>query len=295
MKPARFVYHRPQRLEEALRLLEGYGAEAKIIAGGQSLVPMMNMRLARPEHLIDINHLDEIKGIELVGEHVKVGALTRQYEVEQSLVLKRTCPIIPYAIGKIGHYAIRQRGTVGGSLAHADPAAELPVLAVLLGAKMHVRSSEGPRIVDAKDFFTTIYTTTLQPHEILTAVDFPILLPGEGWAFQEFSRRAGDFAIVSVAVTMVLDQNHRVKHMRVALGGVDTVPYDAGDLLKDVVGEFPTAKWMDAIGSKLAMQTEPGSDIHATTDDRRDLLRVLVPKALSEALLRAEKGSEPNE
>lgn len=286
MKPASFSYHRPQGLDEAFQLLDTYADEAKIIAGGQSLVPMMNMRLARPGHLIDITRLPELNQIQLQGDRIRIGALCRQIELENSPILQQQNPLIPYTVSKIGHYAIRQRGTIGGSLAHADPAAELPLMAALFNATLEISSSEGTRSVLAEEFFITIYTTDLLPTEILTAVEFPILQRNEGWSYLEFSRRAGDYAIVSVASTLRLDEQGQVADMRMALGGVEAIPFNAGSLIASYLGEKPTALWMRSLADEVTAQLEPNTDIHATQEDRIELLHLLIQQSLQQSLAR---------
>lgn len=292
MKPASFRYERPERLDELLRLLDRSADEAKIIAGGQSLVPMMNMRLARPACLIDINLIGELSYIRLNGDRLEIGALTRQTELEQSDLLRRHCPILPYAVRKIGHYAIRQRGTLGGSLAHADPSAELPVMAVLLDATLHVVSAEAERTVPADQFFITIYTTDLLPNELIKAVDFPVLGPDEGWSYRDFARRAGDFAIVSAGCVLKLDESGRIGRLRMAIGGVDAVPYLVRDEADVLAGREPDEALIAELTDHVIAQLQPGSDIHASAEYRIDLLRVLIPEAVKEALEKIRQGGK---
>lgn len=292
MKPAKFSYERPQQLEDVFKLLETYADDAKIIAGGQSLVPMMNMRLARPSHLIDINHLEELSYIRRVKDDIEIGALTRQHEMEESSLFKDLCPIIPYAVSKIGHYSIRQRGTVGGSLVHADPSGELPVMATLLDAVFHIGSSEGMRISTAEEFFVTIYTTDLMPTELVTSIKFPILIKGEGWSYQEFSRRAGDYAMVSAGSTVQLNELGKVEKIRLVIGGSEMIPYHPRDLLASFTGVKPDEKWMKSLTDEIISQLEPSSDIHASAEDRLELLQILIPKSLQESLRRAGQRGE---
>ncbi len=292
MKPASFTYKRAESLEEVFELLEEHMDEAKIIAGGQSLVPMMNMRLARPAYLIDINN---VKGLDYIREEngrIHIGALTRQCDLEQSPLLKEKCPIIPHGVTKIGHYSIRQRGTLGGSLVHADPSAELPVLASLFNANIHIASSEEQRTVPATEFFITIYTTDLMPTEIVTAVDFPVMDPHEGWSYQDFTRRVGDFAIVSVAVTVKLDQEEKVENMRMVIGGAETIPFNLQEMLQSYIGKKADDEWLTSLAEEAVSMLEPGSDIHASEEDRRELLHVLIPKAVKEAIQRAEQKGD---
>ncbi|MEB3100819.1 FAD binding domain-containing protein [Ferviditalea candida] len=292
MKPARFSYSRPEQLKELFELLDRHADSAKIIAGGQSLVPMMNMRLARPEVLIDINRLTDLSYIVRKEERIEIGALTRQSDIEGSELLKEACPILPFAVGKIGHYAIRQRGTIGGSVVHADPSAELPVIASLLDANIHIASSEGERTVPAEEFFVTIYTTDLLPMEVVTSIDFPVLEAGEGWAYRDFTRRAGDYAIVSVGATMKLDEQGQVNRMRLALGGVQDIPHNVKSLLDPYLDAVPDKEWMHYLVEEITSELDANSDIHASSEDRIELLKVLIPAAVDDALQRA-KGGEP--
>lgn len=282
MKPASFHYERPERLDQLVELLEHYGDEAKIIAGGQSLVPMMNMRLARPETLIDINRIKDLDYIRVNDSRLEIGALARQMSLEHSDLLKLHCPILPHAVSRIGHYAIRQRGTVGGSIAHADPSAELPVMAVLLDAQLHIVSADGERVVPANQFFVTIYTTDLMPNECIKAVTFP-MLADEGWSYRDFTRRAGDFAIVSVGCLLQLDGDGRVTRLRLAVGGVDDIPRLMQDETDACMGRLLDEVLVQELTGSIIDHLEPGSDLHASADFRCDLLRKLVPETVWEA------------
>lgn len=288
MKPANFTYHRPSQLEEAFQLLETYADEAKVIAGGQSLVPMMNMRLARPEHLIDINELPNLGYVRKTADTLQIGALVRQADLEQSPELKEGCPIIAEAIRHVGHLAIRQRGTIGGSIAHADPAAEMPLMAALFNANLTIASSEGTRVVPAGDFFITIYTTDLLPNELVTQVEFPLMKPSDGWSYQEFSRRRGDFAIVSVATILSLDSAGSVKRIQMALGGADLIPINVSASLDGFLGVKPDQAWMDSIADTVTEGLDLNSDLHGSAEDRLEWLQLLVRKSLQQSLERAK-------
>lgn len=290
MKPASFTYHRPRQISEAMNLLETYGDDAKVIAGGQSLVPMMNMRLARPAHLVDINELSDLNYIRRTGDQLHIGALTRQADLERSGVLRAFCPIIPAAVRHIGHYAIRQRGTIGGSLAHADPSAELPLMATLLDANFTIISYGGARVASAGEFFVTIYTTDMLPTEILTEVEFPVLGMDDGWSYQEFSRRTGDFALVSAATVLNLDAMGRVQHIRMALGGTESVPVSVTQVANEYCGEMPTEAWISAVAGAVTEGLELNSDLQGTAEDRLDWLQGLVRKSLKESLHRLSRG-----
>ncbi len=290
MKPAPFSYHAAQTLDEAFALLQAHGDEAKILAGGQSLTPMMNMRLAQPTHLVDIGGIEDLAYIRGNGDRVEIGALTRHYQLEQSSLVQRACPILAAAAHNVGHYAIRQRGTIGGSLAHADPAAELPLMAMLFDTEIEIGSGAGNRVVMASDFLVSIYTTALEPGEILTQVVFPTLDAGEGWGFRWVSRRVGDFAIVSVAVTVKLDGSGRVERLRLAVGGVDATPLALGQLANAYVGQEPDSRWVEAIAEEAAGRVQPGSDLHASAEYRCELTQVLLRRALRDALDRLGKS-----
>lgn len=295
VKPANFAYHRPKQLSEAMNLLTSLGDAAKLIAGGQSLVPMMNMRLARPEHVIDINDLDDLNYIRKVDDRIRIGALTRQSDLESSNLLRNNCPLIPETVGYVGHYAIRQRGTVGGSIAHADPVAELPLLAVLLEANMTVVSSEGTRSVSAEDFFITIYTTDLAPNELISEVDFPVFADSQGWSYQQLSRRAGDFALVSAGSVLSVDETGRVDKLNVAVAGADVIPLNLSRKLADFQGAIPNVQWIESVAAAAVQDVEPDSDLHATASDRLEWLELMIKRTLTESLQRTEQTAGAKE
>lgn len=284
MKPAPFSYYAANSLEHVHALLELHGEDARLLAGGQSLVPMMNLRLARPAHVIDINPIEELGFIREDTGRVEVGALTRHCELEKSAVLGRTCPILPFAAGAIGHYAIRCRGTIGGSLAHADPAAELPLVAVLMDARIIAASSSGTRAVPAGEFFVSSYATALEPGEVVERIVFPVLAHGEGWGFRTITRRIGDFAIVSAATTALLDQTGRVERLRMALGGVGATPLALPDVAERVLGHEPEPDWIAAVVGAAAERVQPDDDMHASREYRRELVEVLLRKALEDSV-----------
>src|SRR5438477_11565712 len=202
MKPPRFRYCAPDMLDEALSLLDKYGEDAKVLAGGQSLIPLLNMRLAGPGYLMDINHISELNYIEPEDGYLAIGATVRQRQVERSALVQEKYPLFVQVIQHIGHMQIRNRGTVVGSIAHADPAAELPALLTCLNGEVLVQSTHGERVIKAEDFFLGYLTTALEPGEMLTEVRFPLIEPKAGWAFLEFARRAGDYALVGAAAVL---------------------------------------------------------------------------------------------
>lgn len=290
MKPAPFSYHRARSLQDVVALFETCGQDAKILAGGQSLGPMMNMRLAQPAHVIDINGIGDLSFIREEGERIAIGALTRHREVETSTLVRAACPVLARAAETVGHYAIRQRGTFGGSLAHGDPAAQFPLLATLLGAEFELLSRRGVRRMPAADFFLSVFTTALDPDEILTLARFPRLAQGEGWGFRMLSRRAGDFAIAAVAATLRLDRSGRVKSLRLAVGAVEATPKGVDDVAADSLGRMPDAAWAWTVAAAVAERLDPMDDPRTPAEFRRELAGVLVRRALGDCIETARAG-----
>jgi CO/xanthine dehydrogenase FAD-binding subunit len=283
MKPARFAYYDPTSVQEVIDLLSQHGDAAKALAGGQSLVPLMNMRLARPEHVIDLNGVAELFYLEEEAGWLRLGAMTRQRQLEKSDLVAERWPLLTRATRFIGHSQIRNRGTVGGSLAHADPSAELPAVMTALDAQFVVRGTNGERTVGPDEFFVTYLTTCLEPDEILVETRVPALPSGSRPAFQEVSRRHGDFALAGAAGIIALDDAGVCQDVRIALFGVAPGPYrarEAEDLLK---GEKPTETLLREVSLKAAEQLEPDSDIHASAEYRKEVGAVMVRRALMEA------------
>jgi CO/xanthine dehydrogenase FAD-binding subunit len=285
VKPASFAYHRPQTVEQALQLLGELG-EARPLAGGQSLVPMMNMRLARPEHLVDLNDLANLAYIRETDGAVVLGAMTRHRTVEQSALLTRQCPILPAAARTIGHGAIRERGTVGGSLALADPSAQWPLLAVLLDARIELAAQGGRRAVSAGDFLTGVFATAIAPGEIIASVAFPPLAAGEGWSYRGFTRRHGDFAIVAAAATVALDADGRLARLRLAVSGVADRPIRL-DTVAAARGRVPDDAMLADLGRAAAAAVAPHDDAVASAAFRRDLVEALTAGVVGDAIERA--------
>jgi carbon-monoxide dehydrogenase medium subunit len=285
MKPPPFEHHVVDSIDEATSTLAEWGDDAKVLAGGQSLMPLLNLRLARPAYLIDINRVAELDGI-ANGNGVQIGAMTRHRTAERSPVLKAANPLVADAIRWIGHAAIRNRGTIGGSLAHSDPSAELPLLLVTLGGSVEVRSARGGRTIAAEDLFDGFLTTTLEPDELLTSARFPALESGEGWSFQEFSRRSGDFGIVSAAVTLHMADGV-CRHARIGLAGVAGTPIRLRAAESALIGERPSSASIDEAAEAATEPLEPASDLHGTPAYRRHLAATLVKRALHQALERA--------
>jgi CO/xanthine dehydrogenase FAD-binding subunit len=285
MKPAPFEYHAPRSVEETVALLAEYGDEAKVLAGGQSLVPLMNFRLARPAHVVDINRVAELSYARPWDGGLAFGPLTRHYVLEEDPQVAARCPMLPRIASLIGHAQIRHRGTVGGSLAHADPVAELPLAATVLGAEIEARGPNGARTLEPSSFFVHYLTTSLEPTELLTEVRVPALPAGAGWSVQEFARRHGDFAIVATAV--VLEAAGGVcRGARVAVAGGAPTPYRSGGAEAALVGQPPSAEAFAAAADAAAVESDPEGDIHASAAYRRKLVRVLVRRALEEAATR---------
>lgn len=286
MKPAAFSYHRPSSLEEALeRFAQCEGA--KVIAGGQSLGPMMNMRLATPSDLIDLNDLTEFAFIRDRGDALEIGALTRHHQVEESPLVRQRCPLLAQAARTIGHYAIRQRGTLGGSLAHADPAAQLALVSVTLGAQIEVISVRGKRTIPASEFFLSVMATALEPDEIILSVRFPVVQPQEGTSYQMFSRRHGDFAIVAVAATATL-REERVAALRIGVAGTGPVPVAHDEIAGHYIGEPANGDWTTELAYAVRDAVQPEDDARIPAVYRKELTVTMVERALNQALADAE-------
>jgi len=286
MKPVAFDYMAAESLDDAVSALARAGGDGKILAGGQSLVPMLNFRLVRPSILIDINRVRDLGYVDATGDVVRVGALTRHHSLETSPVIRAHLPIVTAAMQHVAHLAIRNRGTIGGSLSHADPAAELPMMAVLLDAKIGIRSLQGRRVADARRFFTGSLTTDLKHDEIVTDVEFPCLLPNTGWAFEEMARRAGDFALAAVGVTMSAREG-KADRVRIGMMGVGETPLRALEAEGLLAGKAIDAQALETAASAIAAAVEPNTDLHASADYRRFLVGALARRAISVAWQRA--------
>lgn len=283
MKPAAFTYLRPASVEEALEQLAEGGAGTKLIAGGQSLGPMMNMRLATPSQLIDLNDLTELAYVREAGEWLEVGALTRHYQIAVSPLVQRHCPLLAQAAQTIGHYAIRQRGTLGGSLAHADPAAQLPLVAVTLGARLTLMGASSVRFVAATDFFLSAMTTALQPDELIASVQFPKALAREAASFKMFNRRHGDYAIVAAATTVALEGG-KVKRVRLGLGGVAPMPCRLEAVTLPFLGRVPDVQWVARLAAAVREEVAPEHDARISALYRKELTETLAARALDRAI-----------
>ena len=291
MKPPPFEYAAPRKTDEALALLAQHGDRAKVLAGGQSLLPLLNFRLAQPEVLVDVNRVAELAYVRPMNGSVAIGALTRQHALERSDALRERVPIVAEACRLIGHLPIRHRGTLGGSLAHADPASELPAVMVALEAELTASRVGGQRTLPADQFFTGIFTTALAPDELLTEVRVPGPPPKTGSAFVEIARRAGDFALVGVAALVTLDDAGRVTRARLALCGAGPTPVRAREAERVLVGERPEGRVLDDAVERMAAATDPPGDIHASAAFRKKLARHVGRQAIELAVRRAGGGS----
>jgi carbon-monoxide dehydrogenase medium subunit len=289
MKPATFEYVVVDSVMKAVTVLSEARGEAKILAGGQSLVPMLNFRLVRPAILVDINRIRELAFIEETGNTIRVGALTRHYELEICPVLAKHLPVVASAMTHVAHLAIRNRGTIGGSLSHADPAAELPMMALLLNATLHVVSSKGERTVAALDFFRDALTVDLGEDEIVTEIHLPKLPPNTGWGFEEVARRAGDFAVAAVAATVTASDG-KIEEARIALTGVAPTPVRAQKAEALLHGEKIETKLIERVIEAVRSMIAPDSDLHASSDYRRHLAGVLTGRAVRAAWKRATES-----
>jgi CO/xanthine dehydrogenase FAD-binding subunit len=285
MKPASFDYIAADSLDMAVAALAAAGADAKIIAGGQSLVPMLNFRLLRPSILVDINRIPGLAFIAETENDIRVGALTRHHQLETSPVIARHLPVLSCAMTHVAHLAIRNRGTIGGSLSHGDPAAELPMLALLLDAELHIASASAKRTVAARDFFLDALTVDLAGGDIVTEIALP-KLPQTGWGFEEVARRRGDFALAAVAVTLTVVAG-TIAQARIALTGVGPTALRAVAAEALLVGHAlepdQTSRAIDGVRAAI----EPETDLHASADYRRHLAGVLTGRALAAAWRRA--------
>jgi len=290
VKPAPFQYVRPSSVSDALAALARYRDDAKVLAGGQSLIALMNLRLVKPAVLVDINRLSDIAYIREENGTVAIGALTRQSAVESSGVIARQCPLMAEAIRFVAHRPIRNRGTVGGNLAHADPTSELPAVAVALDATFVARSTDGQRAISAADFFVGLLSSALASKELLTEMRIPIWPAGQGWSFMEVSPRAGDYALVGVAATLQV-QEGICQAARLVYSGVGARPARVAAAEQMLLGGPANEATFRAAGEVAAGQVDPSSDFHATGDYRRDLVRVLTRRALMRALDRCKKGA----
>lgn len=291
MKPAPFRYFAAHSVEEAVQLLAEHGDEARVLAGGQSLVPLMNMRLAHPGALVDINNVGELAYVRPLDGGLALGALTRDAAIERDALVAKRLPLLHEAARSVGHPAIRNRSTVGGSISHADPAAELPAVMVALDAEFAVRNSKGVHAISARDFFKGYLQTAMGEGDLLTEIRVPGLPSRSGSAFVEFARREGDFALAGVAAVVALDEDGTIADARLGLCSVGPAPVRAHAAEALLKGQRPGAElWTAAANAVVAALSDPPSDIQASADYRRHLARVLTEQALATAAGRAERN-----
>ena len=290
MKLPSFEYRAAGSVDEAVGLLAEWGDEAKVLAGGQSLIPLLSFRLARPTYLVDINTIPELAGI-ADGPTLELGATVRHRQAERSAVVKTRAPLIAAALGYVGHAAIRNRGTIGGSIAHADPAAEMPAVLTALGGEVVAQSRRGTRTIAAEAFIEGFLTTALEPDELLTAARFPTWPSPSGWAFNEFSRRSGDFAIVGVAALLGLGDEGHITRAALVFSGVGGTPVRAVEAEAALIGEVPSPELWATAAQLAGAGLDPGSDLHGSAAYRRHLAGVLTRQSLSEAYERASTNT----
>lgn len=289
MKPAPFDYLAPDTLDAALSTTRQHGYDAKILAGGQSLIPLLNFRLANPSVLIDLNRLSELDFVrQSPAGGLQIGAMTRQSRLGSDPLIAAMAPLLHEAIPFIAHPQIRNRGTIGGTLAHADPAAELPTVALALQARLRLQSDTGNRWVTAEDFFVGLLTTALEPEEILVEIEIPPPPPRGGWSFVEISRRHGDYALAGLAAQIVVDNQGLCTGARLVYLSAGDGPLMVTGAVEQLIGTAPTDQSFQEVARQTAAQeVEPTGDIHASADFKRHLCRVLTHRALTTAYGRA--------
>jgi CO/xanthine dehydrogenase FAD-binding subunit len=291
MKPPPFEYSAPTTLEEALEVLHERGEDARPLAGGQSLIPMLSLRLARPSHLIDLAGIDELASVRVEGRQLVIGAMVREASAERYREVGQLAPLLALALPFIGHPAIRSRGTIGGSLAHADPAAELPAVALILGAELVAQSHDrGKRTIQAADFFTGFFTTALEPDEILTEIRIPKPTTGTGGAIEEVARRHGDFAMVGAAAVVRLEGG-KIGAAHIVLTGVSGTPVRATEAETSLAGAEPTDEVFAEAAEQAGQSLSPPADVHGSSAYRRHLAVVLIRRTLKVAAQRAQEAA----
>ena len=288
MKPAPFEYHAPDSLDEALFILHNSAGDAKILAGGQSLVPAMNFRVVQPSALIDLNRVLELGYVREDNGHLRIGAMTRERHLESDASIIKRTPLLYEAAPHIAHPQIRNRGTIGGSIVNADPAAELPVLMLASQARLKARNVSRERWIEAKDFFVGMFTTALEPDEILVEIEIPFMPPRTGWSFLEVAPRAGDYAMMGVAVLVTLDEMGKCESAKLVYLNAGDGPVDATEVAQLLPGESFSEELINSV-AETASGTEitPFGNIHASVDYQRHLANVLTQKALKIAIQRA--------
>jgi CO/xanthine dehydrogenase FAD-binding subunit len=291
MKPPPFDYAAPESVDGVLDLLKEAPGETSLLAGGQSLIPILNMRMGQPQLIVDLNR---VAGLDAIVEgpkgRIRLGAMVRQRRLETEPLVRDRLPLMTEAARHIAHLAIRMRGTVGGSLAHADPASELPATISALDARLLVRGRNGEREIPPGDFFLGPLTSAIEPGELLVGIEVEALAPGTGWSFIEVARTHGAFALAGAAAVLRLDEGGTIERARVALTGVGGVPYVPAWLDESVVGQPPDATLFGRVGDRVRDEVEPFEDIHASSEYRKRVAGVLTARALAAAASRANGG-----
>lgn len=288
MKPALFEYHAPDSLEQALEIMSQHAGEAKVLAGGQSLVPAMNFRVVQPGVLIDLNRISELSFIREEGEAIRVGAMARERHLEFDSSIAKRIPLLTEATPFIAHPQIRNRGTIGGSIVNADPAAELPVLMLALNARLKAKNISSERWIEAPDFFTGMFSTALEPDEILVEIELPFMPAYTGWSFMEVAPRAGDYALMGVAAQVTLDENGKCGGAKLVYLNAGEGPMDAKEAAKLLAGEMLNDALIESAATHASeKEINPFGNVHTSSEFQRHLANVLTKKALKQAAQRA--------
>jgi carbon-monoxide dehydrogenase medium subunit len=288
MKPAPFEYERATDLQSALAALARFGKDAKVLAGGQSLIPMLNLRLASTERLIDVGRLDELRYIRVIDNELRIGALTTHNAVLRSPEVAEHCPIMVEAYRLVSHHSVRNRGTIGGSLCHNDPASEMPLVVNLVGAALIARRASGERAIAADQFFKGNFETALDAGELLTEIRVPIPTKGHGWSFQEVSQRKGDYALAAAGAMLAIDGGV-CRQVRLGFRNVGEMTFRMPAIEARIEGQPPSAALFSAAATAAMNAVDPPSDLHADEAYRRDLVKVLAERVLATAAARARR------
>ena len=286
MIPAAFDYVAPRTLDEAVSTLAGHGANAKLLAGGHSLLPLLKLRLARPGVLIDLNRIPGLKAVRQQDDTIAIGALATHYQIESSQLLKKRCPLLPQTAREVGDVQVRNRGTIGGSLIHADPSADWPAAILALGSELKLRGPKGERIIGAEDFFRGAMATVIEPSEILTEIRVPVFRRRSGSAYLKMAQQASGFAVVGVAVWLRVDAKRRCEEVGVGITGLSDKPARAHTVEERLRGNKLTSKLIEASAAQAAEGVAPLEDLYAAAPFRAHLARVYTARAIQQALRR---------
>jgi carbon-monoxide dehydrogenase medium subunit len=289
VKPPPFQYHDPSDLDEAFQLLANL-ENAKVLAGGQSLMPMLNMRLVFPDHVVDLNRVKDLSFLREAEGEIQIGAMTRQRDLERSELIRARCPLMSEALLQIGHRQTRNRGTIGGSLCHLDPAAELPAVAMALEATVHAQSVRGTRAIPMAEFPVFYMTPAIEPDEIVTSIEFEPWPAGHGYAFVEYARRHGDFAMVASAVLVELSSDGAIRRASIVIGGAGTGPIRCGEVEAALIGTRGESE-VHQRATEVCREIDAMEDVHASKAYRRHLAQVLTARALDKAYARASASA----